>query len=319
MQNNYKRSFCISMGVILFFTLLMIFIFHNQWYRILELCKQVSFFSLFCVILSGVAYQLLEAKIFQTMLCSKSSNFPFCKCASTVYLGVFGNTALFTVGALPLQSYYLYVNGVTVGSGIGILTLEYVIHKLSVFIYSLGMLLFGWIIDVEGISVQLPFLLCAYSFIICVSLFLIALCTWKKAKYFLIKQLYRLPNTEKWRKRKTKWVEQLETLYQEANQLIRNKKYCGRAFIWNILKLFVLYSIPFFCMRQLQSTELTFLQVQILSSFMVLMTNAMPNIAGMGSAETAFLFVFMPYIGKVSALAALLLYRIATYYAPFFN
>lgn len=51
-----------------------------------------------------------------------------------------------------------------------------------------------------------------------------------------------------------------------------------------------------------------------LSAIMTLLVGVLPNVAGIGPAEAAFMLLFSACIGYVPALAALILYRTATYF-----
>lgn len=46
-------------------------------------------------------------------------------------------------------------------------------------------------------------------------------------------------------------------------------------------------------------------------------SNALPNVAGMGSIETAFLLVFSSFMTSGEAMSTLMLFRIASYYFVF--
>ena len=46
-------------------------------------------------------------------------------------------------------------------------------------------------------------------------------------------------------------------------------------------------------------------------------SNALPNVAGMGSIETAFLLVFGSFLERGEVMSVLMLYRIASYYVVF--
>ena len=47
---------------------------------------------------------------------------------------------------------------------------------------------------------------------------------------------------------------------------------------------------------------------------MLFLSNALPNVAGMGSIETAFLLVFSSFMTSGEAMSTLMLFRIASYY-----
>lgn len=60
----------------------------------------------------------------------------------------------------------------------------------------------------------------------------------------------------------------------------------------SLAKLFVLYSIPYAALRLVGCTALNFAQAQLLASLMLLITSALPNVAGVGPMEFAFLLLF---------------------------
>ena len=54
-----------------------------------------------------------------------------------------------------------------------------------------------------------------------------------------------------------------------------------------------------------------FWQVQLLTSLMLFVSNALPNVAGMGSVETAFLLVYSSFLPDASSMSLLMFYRLA--------
>lgn len=70
-------------------------------------------------------------------------------------------------------------------------------------------------------------------------------------------------------------------------------------------------------LRLVGCTALNFAQAQLLASLMLLITSALPNVAGVGPMEFAFLLLFAPWADTAIASSALVLYRVATYFVPF--
>lgn len=64
-------------------------------------------------------------------------------------------------------------------------------------------------------------------------------------------------------------------------------------------------------------SEVDFGAAFALSSIMILLAGILQNVAGIGPVEAAFMLLFSAYIGRVPGSAALILYRIATYFFPF--
>ena len=118
--------------------------------------------------------------------------------------------------------------------------------------------------------------------------------------------------------RREKWLEQLDTLGTESRHLLADKGRCIQIFALHTLKLCLMYTLPYLCIRFMGlPCGLSFWQVQLLSSLMLFLSNALPNVAGMGSIETAFLLVFGSFMTRGEAMSTLMLFRIASYYFVF--
>ena len=106
-------------------------------------------------------------------------------------------------------------------------------------------------------------------------------------------------------------------LSTESRRLLADKPRCLKIFALQALKLFGLFCLPYLCIRFMGLSPLSFLQVQLLTSLMLFLSNALPNVAGMGSIETAFLLVFGSFLERGEVMSVMMLYRIASYYVVF--
>ena len=233
-------------------------------------------------------------------------------------MGTFGNVVCLGAGAVPMQSYYLYRCGLPVGPGVGLMTLQYVFHKITVLLYATLMLLFQhrWMAQhTSGVLSHLP---AAYLVVAAVIVGLVLLCVSPLVQRLARRALSLLPQTERWQTRREKWLEQLDTLSEESRRLLTDKGRCARILALHTLKLFLLFTLPWLCIRFMRlPCTLTFAQVQLLTSLMLFLSNALPNVAGMGSIETAFLLVFGSFMTRSEAMSTLMLFRIASYYFVF--
>ena len=96
-----------------------------------------------------------------------------------------------------------------------------------------------------------------------------------------------------------------------------NRFLCLQVFALQVCKLALMYTIPWFSIRFMGLAPLTFGQVQTLAALMMLLSNALPNVGGMGSVEASFYLVFTGFLGQSGTMSVLLLYRAATYYFTF--
>ena len=146
---------------------------------------------------------------------------------------------------------------------------------------------------------------------------LVLVCAWEKMERLALKLIGLLPETGKWPKRKEAWRTNLESLYTESQHVLKDRACCGRVLALNAGKLLCLYTAAWLSIRLLGADGLSFWQAQLLASLMLLIASALPNIAGVGPAEFAFLMLFTRFMPYAQASAALLLYRTATYFFPF--
>ena len=233
------------------------------------------------------------------------------------WCGTFGNVVTLGAGAVPVQLYYLHRAGLPLGPGAGLMTLEYVFHKSTVLLYATVMLLLQrrWLAaNTTGVMRYLPM---AYAVVAVIIVALVLLCVSPLVQNLARWLLGFLPKTEKWQQRRADWLEQLEVLSTESRRLLADKPRCLKIFALQALKLFGLFCLPYLCIRFMGLSPLGFWQVQLLTSLMLFVSNALPNVAGMGSIETAFLLVFGSFLEQGEVMSVLMLYRIASYYFVF--
>lgn len=151
-----------------------------------------------------------------------------------------------------------------------------------------------------------------------VSSWLIALCALPVVQRLARWLLHFLPDTGRWAERRESWLKQLDTLSTESRHLLADKPRCAAILGVHLVKLFLLFCLPWMGLRFMElDTGLTFWQVQLLTSLTLFVSNALPNVAGMGSVETAFLLVYSSFLPDASSMSLLMFYRLASYYAVF--
>lgn len=316
-QPSRKKTF-FSLVVLLALTCVVLLIFHRHWAEISAALAQLSLWQVGVLLLIGLTYPLLEGAVSWVIIRSRLPGFRLQQGIDNAFMGTFGNVVCLGAGAVPMQSYYLYRCGLPVGPGVGLMTLQYAFHKTTVLLYATLMLLFQHRWMAEHTSGVLSYLPAAYLVVAAVIVGLVLLCISPLVQRLARRALGFLPKTERWQARREKWLEQLDTLSEESRHLLTDKGRCARILALHALKLFLLFTLPWLCIRFMRlPCTLTFAQVQLLTSLMLFLSNALPNVAGMGSIETAFLLVFGSFMTRSEAMSALMLFRIASYYFVF--
>lgn len=294
-----RKKAVLSLLILLALTCVIVLIFRDHWAEITAALAQLNLWQVLVVLALGISYPLLEG------------------CVS--YVIVRGRLPGFTLGAgaVPVQTWYLHQAGLPIGPGVGLMTLQYVFHKATVLLYATVMLLLQrkWLAaNTTGVLKYLPM---AYAVVALVIVALVLVCVSPLVQNLARWALGFLPKTEKWQQRRADWLEQLDVLGTESRLLLADKARCVQIFALQALKLFLLFCLPWLCIRFMQLSPLSFARVQLLTSLMLFVSNALPNVAGMGSIETAFLLLYSSFLPSGEVMSVLMLYRIASYYFVF--
>lgn len=317
-MGNSKRRTVIS-GVITLaaLTLVLALVFQGQGREVLQCLHAVPVPGLLALLLLNLGCPLLEAVAGWVALRPQMPDVTLWQVLTVSFLNIFGNVVTMGAGSIPLQSWYLSLYGLIPGAGVGTMTLCYALQKFTILIYATIMLIFqgGWLRSSHGdLShyILLGYIICAG-----IILALILLCTWEKVQKLALWVIGKLPDSEKWKKRKSEWSRNIEALRAQSKALLANQGRCGAMMLLYTGKYCLLYTISYLSVSLLGIKQLSFWQVQLLSSIMVLIANAIPNVGGVGPAEFAFTLLYSPYLGRANAASTMVLYRVASYLFPF--
>ena len=293
-----RKKTVISLLVLLALTGIIVFMFKDHWAEITAALAQLSAWQVLAI---GISYPLLEGCVAWVIVRSRVPGFKLWQGIDTAWCGTFGNVVTLGAGAVPVQTWYLHRCGLPLGPGVGLMTLEYVFHK--------------WLAaNTSGVLNYLPM---AYAVVAAILVVLVLVCVSPLIQNLARWLMQFLPKTEKWQQRRADWQQQLDILGEESRRLLADKPRCAKIFALQAVKLFGLFCLPYLCIRFMGLSPLSFAQVQLLTSLMLFLSNALPNVAGMGSIETAFLLVFGSFLSSGEVMSVLMLYRIASYYVVF--
>lgn len=312
-----RKKAVFSLLILLALTCVIVLIFRDHWAELTAALTQLNLWQVLVVLALGISYPLLEGCVSYVIVRGRLPGFTLRQGIDNAWCGTFGNVVTLGAGAVPVQTWYLHQAGLPIGPGVGLMTLQYVFHKTTVLLYATVMLLLQhkWLAaNTTGVLKYLPM---AYAVVALVIVALVLVCVSPLVQNLARWALGFLPETEKWQQRRADWLEQLDVLGTESRLLLADKARCVQIFALQALKLFLLFCLPWLCIRFMQLSPLSFARVQLLTSLMLFVSNALPNVAGMGSIETAFLLLYSSFLPSGEVMSVLMLYRIANYYFVF--
>lgn len=232
-------------------------------------------------------------------------------------LGYFTTIASMGAGTVPLQTYYLHKRDVQAGKAIGSLIYRYIFHRLGVSLIALGTLVLSSQGIAHVVEENTEYLIFGFiiNFMIIIGFLLIS--SSSKVQGLVQRLVQRLPDSKRLKDIKASLDKNIHALKEESIILEKNPKKVIYIILINIVKLGVLYTIPYLAFRAIGVQE-DFLLVWQLSSLMLLLGGALPSVSGLGPIELAYIVVFEPIFGRGVATSSMLLYRAATYIFPFF-
>lgn len=318
MKTNKKHAIAAAAAtVILVFA--MYWFFHDSWGDILVQIKNAGKQLLLVLFLLGNLYIVLDGMVFCYMIRRNHEPCSVLQAIRLSYMVVFFNVTTFAAGTKPAQIYYLYrQNHTAPGKGFGMLTMEYVSHKLTIVLYAMVMLCFygSSILDQLGDSwIYLP---AGFGISFVILIFLVTFCVTERFVPWLSRLSGRIKK-EKWKAKAEKVLLQLEEFSKVGRVFAKDKRGWMELIVLNGLKMTCLYLIPMTAAYAVTKERLPLSVGGCIAyaSVMQLLIGVIPTSGGTGSTELVFMLLFGRMLGKAACGAAMILYRMATYYVPF--
>lgn len=310
-----NKSFWLKLILVVVLVAIIIYTLRGSWRDIWQQVRSTSPWILVLIGGVSVAYHLIEAWI--TYSLAKRYN-PRFRYQDAVYCAFFCSFyRLSTLGSGSGVAAVVFLGKKQVGytEATGLYAIQYILHKVSIAIFSGVFFLLNWRVMVSNYRNYAGYLILAYFLTVLISVGLVLLVVWPKCHQLLLwlvgkfNRGHRFDNT----------VQKLESstgiLEESGTQLLKDWKVIVSCILKNIAKLCFWYSIPFFIL--FQTGKVSFLTSLSVTSMSVMMAAVIPTPAGIGSTELIMTSLFEILVGMSQAAAVTLLYRAATFIFPF--
>lgn len=290
--------------------------------KLLSVVSRVSPLFLICGIFCMVCYWALESaclhiaakKLYQKQRLSDS--------VTVSMIGqLFNCITPFASGGQPVQAYQLMIRGMPIGLASSALLVKFIIYQTVLSVYSLVTLLFKF--RFFEMHIHRFSILVFVGFI--VNTFVVAglagICFFpkgiRKAAGYVIHFLSKLGLIKYPEKTQSNVECEIESFYQSFQILKKSPFLIVRMSTITLIQLTAFFAAPYFIGLSLGMAGVHFFTVICAGAFILMISSFVPLPGASGGAEGSFLVFFRLFFnGPALVSAALLLWRITTFYLP---
>ncbi|MBR1389849.1 MAG: flippase-like domain-containing protein [Lachnospiraceae bacterium] len=264
---------------------------------------------------AAVCYHLAEGWITRSFARVYQPDFTYAAGVESAFYCSFYRVATLGSGAGVAAVYYFNEKGIAPSKGTGMYMMEYVVHKLSLALFSILFFLLDFSFMRQHFSEYLVYLVGGYVLTLLVAAGLILSCCSKKLHKGVLWLAARFNRRGRLDEKIAKLQEQCQILEGATADFMKNKRLLIASVGKNLLKFACYYGIPYLILHR--ETELSLIHVWAVTSVAIMLAAVMPAPAGIGSSEFMFTAMYTVLTDTAEAGSAALLYRFATFVLPF--
>ena len=305
----WKLLFILILLGILYYT------FRDSMGDILQQLAATPLYLLVLISLCPVGYLLLEGHIVWLVAHRNTSSFTYGNGTKNAFCCAFYRVATLGSGSGVAGIYYLNKVGIPIANATGMVLFQYTLHKVSMSLYSLIMLLLQFSFIKKTYDSYIHYIFVGFLLTILIAGVLLSVTLIPQVQnwyQFLSRKI--IERNPKWEDKLEKIGTQLALLQSEGSAIAKDKVLLLRIVLTNLAKFSCWYIIPFIILHS--QTELTLLQTLTVTSLVLSLAGVIPTPAGIGSIEALFLLLYSRLISQSLAASAMLLFRYATMLLP---
>ena len=317
-MKNYK--FNVILGIVSLVIFVLLIIFTNGWMDLIHQMNNLQIQWITIAAMSMVLYWVFEAKTLQCVVLLMKKKYKFKSAFKVTMIGQYFNSITpFASGGQPMQLFALTKQEVGVGRAGSALMIKFIIYQSVLIIYTLILIL--WKASFFKTKMSNLFYLIAVGFIVNASviIFLIIFSRYRKLTHKLIIALTKI--MEKLRlvkdisKLELRINHHLEKFHDNMEIVKHSKVMMFKAVIYTIVQLTIIFIIPYFIYLSFGMRGASIESMIAGTAFVMMLTAFIPLPGAVGGAEGAFFMFFSLFFASNNILAAILLWRLITFYS----
>lgn len=316
------RKYILNFIIIIGLTVISLwFALKDNFSAIMTLISSIPWYWLMIIFLWGILYVMVLGKIITIFARRYKKEYTYWQGLSNALVGTFfsGITPSATGGQFG-QAYVFKKQGIKYSDGASILWADFIVYQTTMMAYVtiLFVLRYSYYMNIIGtwfLAILIGYIVNVFviSILWTMALFPRLYVLLSRHAVSLLAKLHIVKNKEK---TLAAWTVQVEGFTSEINEMKKEKNIIVKTVGWNIVRMTVQFSLPFFIARAL-GIPLgidKFVDCLALASF-VLMANAFIPIPGAsGGTELVFTQLFTFLVGGLKASSIMILWRFSTYH-----
>lgn len=320
MKKNSK-SYVLNFLLIIGFTIAVLwFSLKDDYDNIMSLIGNVAWYWFLIIICWGLMYNCIIGWIYKTFGRKYKKNYSNTEAIENAFIGTFfsGITPSATGGQFG-QVYMMKKEGIKMSDGASLLWADFIVYQTTMMVYVtiLFLFVFGSVYENNLFFLMVFFGYIVNACIICalwtMALFPKVFAKLSKWAVILLCKLRIVKNKDR---TLSAWTIQLEAFTKEIKRLKKDKKLIVKTVCINVLRLTMLYSLPFIvCFAMGHPLKLNQLvSVIAMSSFVTMANTFIPIPGASGGTEWAFVEIFSTIIDPALAKSVMIFWRFSTYH-----
>ena len=321
-MKNPIRNYILNVVIIIALTVISLwFALKDNFHEIMHLIGNISWYWLLIIALWGIVYVMILGVILTIFARRYKKDYRYLQGLANALVGTFfsGITPSSTGGQFG-QAYVFKKQGIKYSDGASILWADFIVYQTTMMVYVTILFLLRFSHYMEIIGTWFLAIFVGYLVNICVISVLWTMALFPRlyvklsghavsllAKLHIVKNKQKTLNT---------WTVQVEGFTSEIKELKHEKKMIVKTVAWNVIRMTVQFSLPFFIAHALGINLAAdkFVDSLALASF-VLMANAFIPIPGAsGGTELVFTQLYKHLVGGLKASSFMIFWRLSTFH-----
>ena len=321
-MKNLKKN---SILLLLITAVVIAFVLKDDFPSIMEsLVKSDLKFLLIALVVYAIGL-MFEAKAYQEIIEEYNHSYTFLQAYKMLIITKFFNGITpFSSGGQPMQVYLLKKDGIRITKATNIIIQNFIMYQaalVSVGIFAVLVNHFNPIFKEVTLLKHLVKVGFIMNTLVMVGLIIISISS--KFNHFMLRTTIWLLDKLHVIKGKDKvlarWEERVTDFHEGTDYLRRNPMLCLRTYLYNIIYLVLIYSMPFFVVLGLNhghAGDATILKVIVANAYVSIMGAFVPIPGASGGIEFGYFKFFGNFIKGPLLKASLLIWRTISYYIP---